>query len=244
MFKIKSIGKWSIFMIFILILLSGSTNADDGKLNDSEHDEDLSFIPDRRPLPDYGPEVFEEIKQNPKFIASRGTMPEIREEEDKREWINSLIVCSSFSNLSMDPYMIGNGSSVVAFGCSIMGGYLYVEFDETTPEYVNESLIDEMYQTIKDHCEQEGISEVPVVFMWGEMPIEAESVEIVEEAENLPVSEGQNAIEFNNSKKNNSESDNDSSSDGNESNKNNSTPGFGLLGSLTCLCGGWKSRKK
>jgi len=26
--------------------------------------------------------------------------------------------------------------------------------------------------------------------------------------------------------------------------KNYSTPGFGLLGSLTCLCGGWKIRKK
>ncbi len=117
MFKIKSIAKWSIFMIFISILLSGSTNADDEKLNDSEHDEDL-------PLPDYGPELFEEIKQNPKFIDARGgTMPEIGDgEEEKREWTNLLTYCSSFSNFSIDPYMKGNGGSVVAFGCSGMGG--------------------------------------------------------------------------------------------------------------------------
>lgn len=31
---------------------------------------------------------------------------------------------------------------------------------------------------------------------------------------------------------------------GNESSKNNSTPGFELLGSLTCLYGGWKLKKK
>jgi len=41
-----------------------------------------------------------------------------------------------------------------------------------------------------------------------------------------------------------SESDNDSSSGENESSKSNSTPGFGLLGSLTCLYGRWKLGKK
>ena len=60
---------------------------------------------------------------------------------------------------------------------------------------------------------------------------------------NLP-SEEINTVELNNSKKNDSESDNGSSSNENESSKNNSTPGFGLLGSLTCLYGGWKLRKK
>lgn len=43
---------------------------------------------------------------------------------------------------------------------------------------------------------------------------------------------------------NSSSSGNSSSSSGNESSKNNSTPGFGLLGSLICLYGGWKLRKK
>lgn len=47
-----------------------------------------------------------------------------------------------------------------------------------------------------------------------------------------------------NNTNNNSESDNGSSSGINESSKNNSTPGFGLLGSLTCLYGGWRLRKK
>ena len=63
------------------------------------------------------------------------------------------------------------------------------------------------------------------------------------EETNLSSSEEEKAVEFNNSK-NNSESDNGSSSSGNESSKNNSTPGFVLFESLTCLYGGWKFRKK
>ena len=35
-----------------------------------------------------------------------------------------------------------------------------------------------------------------------------------------------------------------SNSTGNESNKNHSAPGFGLLGGLVCLYGGWKLKKK
>jgi DNA-binding beta-propeller fold protein YncE len=64
------------------------------------------------------------------------------------------------------------------------------------------------------------------------------------EETNLSSSEEINDIELNNSNDNNSESDNDSSSHENKSSKISSTPGFGLLGSLTCLYGGWKLRKK
>ncbi|HIH74393.1 MAG TPA: hypothetical protein HA306_03850 [Methanosarcina sp.] len=159
MLKRRNIGKWLVLMIFVLVLSSGSASADD------------------KQLPDYGPELFEEIKKNPQFIAARGTMPEIGEgEEEKREWINSLTCCSSFSDLpsKMDPYMQANGGPVVGYGPSGMGGYLYVEFDKNTPEKINVSLIDEIYQVIDEHCEQEGISDVPVVFMWGEVPIEDE----------------------------------------------------------------------
>lgn len=247
-FKIKCINKLLIFMIFISILLSGFTNADDEKLNDSD---DFEYDKDLR-LPDYGPELFEKAKNSPKFIAARGTMPEIgKREEEKREWINLLVKCSSFSNLSIDPYMTENGGPVVLFGCRGLagenyseGGYLVVEFDKQTPEKVNESLIDEMYQLIEDHCAQEGISEVPVIFMWGEMLIECEGTEIVEETANLPASNGENTLKLNYSNNNNSEPDNSNSSTENESSKNNSTPGFGLLGSLTCLYAVWNLRTK
>jgi len=54
----------------------------------------------------------------------------------------------------------------------------------------------------------------------------------------------ENTIELNNSNNNNSESENGSSLIEKESSKSNSVPSFGLLGSLICLYGGWKLRKK
>jgi hypothetical protein len=35
------------------------------------------------PLPDYGPQAFEEIKNEAGFIATRGTMPEITDADKK-----------------------------------------------------------------------------------------------------------------------------------------------------------------
>jgi len=73
--------------------------------------------------------------------------------------------------------MKGNGGSLVAFSCSGMGEYLYVEFDKNTLENIDESIIEEIYYIVKNHCEQEGVSEVTVVFMWGEMPIEGLAID-------------------------------------------------------------------
>jgi hypothetical protein len=47
-----------------------------------------------------------------------------------------------------------------------------VAFDPKSIESVNDSMIDEIYLIIEDHCEQEGISKVPVVFEWIEEPTE------------------------------------------------------------------------
>lgn len=42
------------------------------------------------PLPDYGPEAFEEARKNPDFIATRGIMPVIVDDDEKREWSDSV----------------------------------------------------------------------------------------------------------------------------------------------------------
>lgn len=73
------------------------------------------------------------------------------------------------------------------------------------------------------------------------MPTTTEDTEV--EETNFSLSEEKNAVELNNSN-NNSESDDGSSSNENKSSEINSTPGFGLSGSLICLYGGWKLRKK
>lgn len=121
------------------------------------------------PLPDYGPQIFEEVKNESGFIATRGTMPVITDESGKVEWGETAGNCIHSFTDELDHYMLENSGPVVGYGYDYRG-YIFVEFDKKFPENVNESIIDEIYLIIDDHCRQEGVSEVPVVFEWGEVP--------------------------------------------------------------------------
>jgi hypothetical protein len=138
-----------------------SSEKEGGKqLNNSEHNNDKPF-----PLPDYSQKAFDEAKKLfPGFITTRGTMPEIPE-EDKGIWINSLTKGSRPipANTELSTYFVASGGPVNSFGADIHG-YLLVGFDSSTPEKVNESVIDKVYQIIDKHFEQENIKNVPVVF--------------------------------------------------------------------------------
>ncbi|WP_135603627.1 hypothetical protein [Methanococcoides sp. NM1] len=166
-----------------------------GKMNESEIDEiyrkieehcekeeGISDIPvvfmwaqddEDMPLPDYGPEIFEEAKSNPLFIAAYGTMPVIKQESEKRKWTDLL---GHSKGRELDPFFAEFGGPVIGYGVSI-NGYLFVGMDLENPEKVNESVIDEIYQTIDRHFEQEaGINGVPVLFEWEEPIILCEAV--------------------------------------------------------------------
>lgn len=119
------------------------------------------------PLPDYGPQIFEEIKTDSRFIATRGTMPVITYANEKVEWEEKAEKCIHSFRDDLQPYKKSSGGSIVAYGYDYRG-YIFVDFDRESLENINDSLIDEIYLIIKDHSEQEGVSEVPVVFEWGE----------------------------------------------------------------------------
>lgn len=124
------------------------------------------------PLPDYGHQIFEQVKNESGFIATRGTMPVITDESEKMEWADSLVNGKrSLPRSEYMPYFVEFGGPVTIFGPGI-NGYLSVGFDPSTPEKVNESVIDEIYQVIDEHFEQEGINDVPVVFEWVGVPVE------------------------------------------------------------------------
>ncbi|MGB9927296.1 MAG: hypothetical protein ACPK85_02675 [Methanosarcina sp.] len=119
-------------------------------------------------LPDYGPQVFKEAKKQPGFITTRGTMPVITDDARKKEWTDLLVDCSQplsrpGSTEGINPYFAEFGGPVIAFGTDI-NGYIIISFEEYTPEKVNESVINEIYQIIDGHFKQNGITDVPVVF--------------------------------------------------------------------------------
>jgi len=149
-----------------------------------ERQEGISEIPvvfmwahdeENLPLPDYGPQIFEEVKNEPDFIATRGTMPVITNSSEKVEWEEKAGKCIDSFRDELQSYMLENGGPLVGFGYDYRG-YIFVEFDKMSPTSVNDSMIDEIYLIIETHCEQEGVSEVPVVFEWGEVPIVDEAV--------------------------------------------------------------------
>jgi hypothetical protein len=121
------------------------------------------------PLPDYGPQIFEEAKKNPLCVATRGKMPVITDASEKEEWTDSLVQCSrslanpSNADTGIQTYFASSGGPVSTFGTNI-NGYFKVGLEGYSSEKVNESIIDEIYQVIDEQCEKEGISDVPVVF--------------------------------------------------------------------------------
>jgi hypothetical protein len=104
---------------------------------------------------------------------------------------------------------------IITYGARIR---LEIEINDTLSSEEKNSIIREVYPIIDEEARKQNITDVPVVFT---------------------TSEEESVTEPNNSSNGDSEPD-----IGGKPSKNNSTPGFGLLGSLACLFGGWKLRRK
>ncbi len=86
------------------------------------------------PLPDYGSQIFEYVKNESGFITNRGTMPVITDANEIVEWVNLLIEYSRSSSFleGINPYLAVSGGPVNGFGADI-NGYLLVSFEPSTP---------------------------------------------------------------------------------------------------------------
>jgi hypothetical protein len=121
------------------------------------------------PLPNYGPEILDKAGNSSSVIAVYGAMPVITEESEKKDWTELL---GHSKGREVSPYFAEFGGPVLSYGVSI-NGYLSVGMNVNTPEKVNESVTDEIYQAIDSRFTQEaGIDEVPVVFFWAEPAVE------------------------------------------------------------------------
>jgi hypothetical protein len=155
--KKNIIWKFTGLIFLVSLLFSIYANAETNV--SEEHAENFS-------LPDYGPETFEKAANLSGFVVAKGTMPVITDESEKTEWLDLLVQCIR-ANDKIINYYGASGGPVLSFGTNIYG-YLSVELDSASLEKVNDSVIDEIYQTIDEAAEEEGVSDIPVVFMWGE----------------------------------------------------------------------------
>lgn len=150
-----------IVTLFFYILPTGSANEDDEQSNNSKHDEKNWHAP----LPDYGPEFFDEIKKDPRFITTRGSFPEITNNDENVDFFSDPVYKCWSDMTEIDQFFIEFDDIVI--GSSYAGtGYIIMELESDSSEKVNETTIDEIYKRIDDYCKQKNVSEVPVLFIW------------------------------------------------------------------------------
>lgn len=95
-------------------------------------------------LPDYGPSVFEKLKDDSDVIETRGVIPQITDDKEKVKWLDTIETSMRNSKNELEPYMQQYGGPVIGFGINYEG-YLFVEFDEKLKDSVNKSTMDKLY---------------------------------------------------------------------------------------------------
>lgn len=155
MIKMGKIFKATILMSFSLIILSsGFANSSDNGLNESAYEQNISE----------SNHLYEVTKTNPGFITTRGILPEMTTDTEKKAFMDLLIRASDdFPEKAQ--YRNEYGGPMESFGFAA-DGYIEIGIDTDSSENVNESTINEIYNVVKEHYEKEGIKDVPVVFVW------------------------------------------------------------------------------
>jgi len=163
---------------------------------------------------------------------------------------SSLQIIINDSLDEIKPYFYPSGP-IIKYGSDTMEGVfpikLYYEGNETV---YSQTELDEIYNIVWKHANKAGLDGASVIFYNQEGIVRFDGYNNKTYfSPNNSMSGSKNVVELNNSNNNGSKSLNENSSNvnnqsGNESSKSNSIPGFGLLGSLTCLYGRWKLGKK
>jgi len=111
-------------------------------------------------IPDFGPEVFEDLKEDPKVRDTRGKIPRFETEKERRDWLDKLDENRIYVRDEMRPYLYPEGP-VIAYGWYIEGYFDVVFYENIT---VETSQVDEIYAVIDKQAKKMDIQDVPVAF--------------------------------------------------------------------------------
>ncbi|MBP1909739.1 hypothetical protein [Methanolobus bombayensis] len=134
----------------------------------AEDEEDIIY--------EYDPDSFENAKTSSGFVATMGSVPVFANEAEWLEWSEKVHEARHIKEL--EQYF--SSGPVISCGFKKYSGYIEVGVNIDSPEQVNDSILSEIYQIIEDHFEEEGISNIPVVFVWTEMPHTDEAIDTEE----------------------------------------------------------------
>ena len=121
-------------------------------------------------LPDFGPDVLEEVKQESTTAETYGGIPTFRDVEGRWRWLNKLDGLQDMIRETIRdemPSCLYPEGSVIAYGYDVKG-FFFVVFLERSD--FDETLMDEIYGTIDNDAKEINIEDVPVVFKVGSLP--------------------------------------------------------------------------
>ncbi|HBC32093.1 MAG TPA: hypothetical protein DC024_12730 [Clostridiales bacterium] len=153
----KTSMKLIVSILIMSVMFIGIGSAEPSDLSEDNFTEGEFY------LPDYGPSIFEKLKDNPDVIETRGVMLEITDDKEKVKWLDTIETSIRSSKDKLEPYMQQYGGPVIGFGINYEG-YLFVEFDKKLEDTINKSTMDELYNIIEVDAKKMEISNVPVVF--------------------------------------------------------------------------------
>ena len=143
-------------MILIGITFIGFANSND--ITTQYAVEDVQALEEG--LPDYGPQIYEQMEQNKAVIKTMGKIPQIDAEEEKQNWLKTLDQSGTNLKDQMQPYVNSEGP-IISYGINYQG-YLTVNILEGVE--VNDSFVSEIYSIFDKEGRKQNIEEIPVVF--------------------------------------------------------------------------------
>jgi len=224
--ELKAQGKWQEGNQ--TVSETNNTVIEDGIIDNSSSNNPNTTDNTPQSLPlTFGPETINKLKSDPNFIAAYGNIPSFTTSEERKQWLDKLNNVHQGAISEMLKYEYPNGP-ITAFGYSIDG---VLQVGIGVNKTVEKPFMDEIYKIFDSKAIFVGIKEVPVVFMYQDLAVPT-TMPVVNKTANLSASGEKTSVELNNN------------SSRNEPSNKRSAPGFGLLGSLICLYGGWRLRKK
>jgi len=182
-----------------------------------------------------------------KNVTAYGKIPLLKNQQEIISWGHKMSAIAGNTQEKINPYM--KKGQVIVYGVETTR--LEVGINETLSSEEKTTIVKEIYHIIDEEARKQNITDVPVYFDEGVFinDIATGDVGVAEDTSNSLISEEKNAGELNNPGNNNSKPlyENSSKVDNSgedKTSKNNFIPGFGLLGSLICLYGGWRFMKK
>lgn len=157
-------NKLIMSILIISVLLIGTAWSEPSDLSEND------FV-EFEELPEYSQTAFKERVNNPEVVDTRGNMPNIEQEAEKRKWVEMLDACGRLSVSEIESYMLANGGPLVSYGYDI-NGTLVVSFNKDSFNELDKSTIDEIYSIIDLNSKKANLSDIPVVFDIREVPKE------------------------------------------------------------------------